>query len=158
MSDWKQDRIGAAVRGENPTVMVRMRSGFAVIGDSQMLPGYCVLLAYPQVNHLSEMSMEERSDFLLDMSLLGEAIEAVYGAWRINYAIYGNYDEFVHAHVIPRYSWEPDEYRTNCPMRYPLENWRDPAVQYSDELHGARRAELTAKLQELMEKSGLTLV
>lgn len=31
--DWKQDRIGAAERGENPTVIARMPGGYAVMGD-----------------------------------------------------------------------------------------------------------------------------
>jgi hypothetical protein len=44
MAGWRDDRIGAAHRGENPMVMARMRSGFAVIGDTQHLPGYSLLL------------------------------------------------------------------------------------------------------------------
>jgi hypothetical protein len=42
--DRRTDRIGAALRGENPTVLRRLRAGFAVIGDVQFLPGYSVLL------------------------------------------------------------------------------------------------------------------
>ncbi|WP_392543453.1 hypothetical protein [Oryzobacter telluris] len=42
--DWKRDRIGSARRGENPTVLARLPRSFAVIGDAQKLPGYCVLL------------------------------------------------------------------------------------------------------------------
>ncbi len=44
---WKQDRIGAAERGENPMVLARMRSGYAVIGDTQFLPGYCEEVRIP---------------------------------------------------------------------------------------------------------------
>lgn len=46
--EWKNDRIGSVLKGENPTVITRMRSGFAVLGDTQFLPGYCLLLAYPK--------------------------------------------------------------------------------------------------------------
>jgi diadenosine tetraphosphate (Ap4A) HIT family hydrolase len=77
MEDWKKDRIGSALRGENPTVLARMKSGFAVIGDPQFLPGYCLLIAYPKVNSLNDLSLEQRKDFLLDMSLLGDAISDV---------------------------------------------------------------------------------
>lgn len=70
--DWMRDRIGAAQRGENPLVIARMRSGFAVIGDYQFMPGYCVLLASPQVDHLSDLPLPARTTFLVDMSLLGE--------------------------------------------------------------------------------------
>ena len=39
--DWRTDRIGSAQRGENPTVLRHLDAGFAVIGDTQFLPGYC---------------------------------------------------------------------------------------------------------------------
>ena len=84
MENWKQDRIGSAERGENPTVMVKMKSGFAVIGDNQFLPGYCVLLRYPQVNSLNELSLVERTQYLIDMTLIGDAILAVCKPLRIN--------------------------------------------------------------------------
>ena len=42
MGDWKKDRIGSCERGENPTLMVKMKSGFAVMADNQFLPGYCI--------------------------------------------------------------------------------------------------------------------
>ncbi len=53
--EWKRDRIGAAERGENPTVIVRLRSGFAVLADTQFLPGYSILLAAPRVRDLREV-------------------------------------------------------------------------------------------------------
>lgn len=113
-NDWRQDRIASALRGENPTVLRRLPSGFAVIGDTQFLPGYCVLLAEPEVGHLSELPLQARSQFLLDMSLLGEAVEracAPSDLARINYEILGNGLPCLHAHVFPRYAWEPDERR-----------------------------------------------
>src|SRR5687767_7815877 len=74
---WRHDRIGAARRGENPTVLARMRTGWAVIGDSQHLPGYCVLLYDgDDVEHLMDLSRSEQVAFLSDMALLGEAVFA----------------------------------------------------------------------------------
>jgi hypothetical protein len=35
MVDWQEDRVGPALRGENPTVLARMPGGFAVMGDPQ---------------------------------------------------------------------------------------------------------------------------
>ena len=40
MDSWKNDRIRFSEWGENPTVMAKMKSGFAVIGDNQLLSGY----------------------------------------------------------------------------------------------------------------------
>ena len=61
--NWKEDRIGSAVRGENPAVLLKMKSGFAVLADAQFLPGYCILLGYPKaksLNHLDAVSRWER--------------------------------------------------------------------------------------------------
>ncbi len=72
--DWRYDRVGSAERGENPMVLARMRSGYAVIGDTQFLPGYCLLLASPWADKLTDLTLERRGEFLLDMSVLGEAV------------------------------------------------------------------------------------
>jgi hypothetical protein len=61
MSDWRDDRVGAAQRGGNPLVMA-MRSGFAVIGDTQQLPGYSLLLTDdPTVDHLTDLDWGRRT-------------------------------------------------------------------------------------------------
>lgn len=43
--DWRNDRIGSALRGENPTVMAELSSGFVMMDDVQLLLGYWVLLS-----------------------------------------------------------------------------------------------------------------
>jgi diadenosine tetraphosphate (Ap4A) HIT family hydrolase len=150
MADWKQDRIGSAERGENPTVLARMRSGFAVIGDTQFLPGYCLLLAAPQVEHLSELPFAQRSVYLQDMGLLGEAIMRVCQPLRVNYEILGNYDHYLHTHLFPRYTWEPRE-RLEYPVwLYPDAVRADPNGAYSEEQHGTLRRQLTDMLSALM--------
>ncbi len=147
-----RDRIGAAQRGENPLVIARMRSGFAVIGDYQFMPGYCVLLASPQANHLSDLALPARTTFLADMSLLGEAIMSVVQPRRMNYEILGNTDEYLHAHVWPRYDWEPQEYRGGPAWRYPREQRFAEEHAYSDERHGELRQRIGEALRALMRE------
>ena len=151
---WKKDRFGAIERGENPMVIARMKSGYAVMGDTQFLPGYCVLLAYPKVNALEDLSVADRNQYLADMALLGQAVTEVCHPWRVNYAIYGNSDEFLHAHVFPRYTWEPEERKRRPVWRYPIEMWHMPTTQYTHALHGDMRTGITKRLAELMAKSG----
>ena len=148
-ADWRLDRVGSAERGENPMVLARLASGFAVIGDVQFLPGYCVLLASPQVARLEDLSRAERSAFLDDMGLLGEAVTTACAPLRINYSIYGNTDAFLHAHVWPRYDWEPAERRTKPPWLYPETHWRDPAFAYDPAEHGAIRVAIAQALARL---------
>lgn len=152
--DWRADRIGSALRGENPMVMARMRSGFAVIGDTQFLPGYSVLLSDdPAANHLSDLPMDRRRDFLVDMALLGEAIQSVCqadGLRRINYEILGNVLPVLHAHAFPRYEWEPADKLGGEIGRYPKEAFFSPESAYTDASHGDIRRKITAELNELM--------
>jgi diadenosine tetraphosphate (Ap4A) HIT family hydrolase len=145
------ERLAALVRCENPLMLARMRSGFAVLAETQFLPGYCLLLAYPQVDHLTDLSLDERAGYLLDMSILGEAVLRATSCRRINYSIYGNLDPFLHAHVIPRYESEPEEYRYAPPFSYPTSVREDPAERYDDSRHGELRARIEAGLRQLMK-------
>ncbi|MDT8715245.1 hypothetical protein IAI10_00945 [Clostridium sp. 19966] len=148
--DWKNDRIGSALKGDNPTVLLRMRSGFAVIGDPQFLPGYCVLLAYPKVNSINDLDVIKRKEFLLDMTLIGDAITEVCHPIRINYDILGNLDTFLHAHIFPRYQWEEEELRKNPVWKYPKENWMKEEHQFTEKKHGKMKKAIAKKLEELM--------
>ena len=152
--DWRDDRIGAAARGENPTVLAELEAGYAVIGDVQFLPGYCVLLGKdPSVSALAEMPRSERLRFLADVDLLATAVERACrdgdpGFRRINIDILGNTDAFVHAHIWPRYDWEPPELVTHPVWLYPAEAWRDPATALGGR-HDALRARITHHLAAL---------
>ena len=150
-ADWRADRIGSAERGESPMVIGRMRSGFAVIGDTQFLPGYCVLLAAPQVASLEDLSPADRAVFLDDMGRLGAAVNAACDARRINYSIYGNTDAFLHAHVFPRYDWEPAERIPGPVWLYPRENWSDAAHAYDEARHGALRRKIAEALADNLD-------
>jgi diadenosine tetraphosphate (Ap4A) HIT family hydrolase len=155
--DWRDDRIGSALRGENPLVLARMRSGFAVIGDTQHLPGYSLLLTDdPSVDHLTDLDWERRKQFLFDLSLLGEAVERACrdnGLRRINYEVLGNAEPVLHGHVHPRYDWEPPERITGPVWRYPKELRNDSRYAYSDEQHGEVRAAITAELRALVGRA-----
>jgi diadenosine tetraphosphate (Ap4A) HIT family hydrolase len=152
-ADWKQDRIGSALRGENPTVLRRLDAGFAVIGDTQFLPGYCVLLAdEPGIERLTDLPHGRRMAFLADLDRLGEALERVCGQLdpafrRVNLEILGNTDSFLHAHVWPRYEWEPPE-RVGWPVwLYPADRWGEEHALGSR--HDPLRAAIAAELDRL---------
>ncbi|WP_306338373.1 diadenosine tetraphosphate hydrolase [Streptomyces sp. KL118A] len=149
--DWKRDRIGSALKGENPSVLRRLTAGFAVIGDVQFLPGYSVLLADdPAVQRLSDMPTSRRLQFLSDMDQLGEAVERACRRMdpafrRVNLEILGNTDPFLHAHVWPRFEWEPAELVRTPVWLYPRERWSDDQFALGpqhDELREAICSEL----------------
>jgi len=154
VSDWRNDRIGAALRGENPTVLARLPASFAVIGDVQWLPGYCVLLADdPGATRLSDLPRPQRLDFLKGLDRLGEAVERACAAAdsafrRVNLEILGNSDPFLHAHIWPRHDWEPPE-RVGYPVwLYPPQKWTDPATALGPQ-HDPLRVAITLELERL---------
>ncbi|HTQ12824.1 MAG TPA: hypothetical protein VMH86_03030 [Rhizomicrobium sp.] len=145
---WMRDPIGSAERGENPTVLARLRSGFAVFGWSQFLPGYSLLLGVPRVARLEDMPRDGRRLFLDDMGLLGEAVARACAPRRVNYSIYGNTDPYVHAHVVPRYDWEPAERVTRPIWEYGPEKWSAPEYAFDEAKHGDLKRRIAAALAE----------
>ncbi|MEJ7796568.1 MAG: diadenosine tetraphosphate hydrolase [Nocardioides sp.] len=113
--DFRADRVGSALAGTNPTVLRRLGAGFAVIADVQHLPGYCVLITdTPGVDQLTDLDPASQLAFLDDAALLARAVSVVCRRRdpefrRINIEVQGNTDAFLHAHVTPRYEWEPDD-------------------------------------------------
>jgi len=53
------------------------------------------------------------------MATVGDALLEVTGAYRINYAMAGNTDPNLHAHIIPRYIAEPEAFPKALPWSYP---------------------------------------
>ena len=100
-------RVAACRAGTDPTLIARMAAGWAVLGDPQVLRGYCLLLPDPVVPHLNAMEPSAQRAFLADMARLGDAVHRLTGAVRINYAMFGNVEPALHAHVFPRYAGEP---------------------------------------------------
>ncbi|MFJ8746282.1 diadenosine tetraphosphate hydrolase [Embleya sp. NPDC127516] len=129
----------------------RMRSGWAVIGDTRHLPGYCVLLHDGDADHLTDPGRRERAEFMFDLALLGEAVQhacsdADPGFLRVNYEVLGNPLPLLHGHVHARYAWEPDALRHGPVRRYPDRG--EPRFRL-DERHDDLRAALTRALERI---------
>jgi diadenosine tetraphosphate (Ap4A) HIT family hydrolase len=111
-------QVAAAREGKEPRVVARLFSGWVVYGERQFVRGYVLLLPDPVVPTLNALGAQERGQFLLDMARLGDALLKVTDALRINYAILGNLEPALHAHVIPRYANEPPALRTAHPWAH----------------------------------------
>src|SRR5271154_6931151 len=126
-----------------PAAIAKLPSGWVVMGERQVLTGYCLLLPDPVVPHLNALPPVLRAQFLSDMAMVGDALLAVTAGLRVNYAIFGNVDPALHAHVFPRLATEPDATRTAQPWAL---DW-NAAPRYSDELHGDLKRRLKAELK-----------
>ncbi len=115
------ERVEAAREGTNPAVICRVPSGWVMLCDLQFLRGYCILNPDPVVADLNTLNRQQRAEYLCDMALVGDALMEVTGAYRINYAICGNSEPALHAHIVPRYMTEPEELRKGLPWSYTQE-------------------------------------
>jgi diadenosine tetraphosphate (Ap4A) HIT family hydrolase len=141
-------QVHEAREGRNPRVIARLYSGWAVFGERQFVRGYALLLPDPVASNLNALAARERSAFLTDMTRLGDALLKVTGALRINYAIFGNEEPALHAHVIPRYLEEPEALRAAHPWAY---DWKAaPAFER------AACQELADGLLRELERLGVT--
>ncbi len=133
-------RVAACRDGTDPTLICRLPTGWAVMGDPQVLRGYCLLLPDPVVPHLNALSPQGQAAFLADLARLGQAVFDATGALRVNYALFGNVEPALHAHVFPRYVDEPEALRTANPWGY---DWAA-----APRFDAARDAELLAGIRE----------
>ena len=129
--------------GDYAASVGRLASGWVIMGERQVLTGYCLLLPDPVVPHLNSLAPDARGRFLADMAAVGDALLALTGALRVNYAVFGNVEPALHAHIFPRRAGEPEATRTAQPWAL---DW-NAAPLYSEAMHGDLRRRLAAQLR-----------
>lgn len=146
--EWYENRIESAKNGTNPMIIKELKGGYVAFGDVQFLPGYCVLLPKREINSLNDLTLDERQQFLLDMSIVGDALIKVCQPLRVNYDILGNTDNYLHAHIFPRYSWEEESLRKMPVWKYDPSNWSNAETAYDPEKHDDLRHGILNYLEE----------
>jgi len=135
----RECQVGAFERA-----ICKLSSGWVILGDPQIVPGYCLLLPDPVVPHLNALDRDARERFLYEMTAVGDAILELTMALRINYEMLGNIEPALHAHLFPRYTTEAEEVRTE-PIW--LHDW-DAAEQFDSQRHTAFMVSLKEKLEQ----------
>jgi diadenosine tetraphosphate (Ap4A) HIT family hydrolase len=143
-------RVARARSGDDPELLARMPSGFAILGKFQPEPirGCCMLLPDPVLASPNDLAPDARAAFFQDLVLLGDAILEVTGAERINYLVLCNQVPELHGHCVPRFAVEDPALR----LLGPFEAYDFGASPVADaagadaELHGALRDALTRLL------------
>ena len=106
---------------------------------------------------LTDLETDACRQYLASMAILDEAVESACRAadgdfHRLNFDILGNTDESLHAHVWPRYDWEPAARVTKTGVGLPSGNpaafWILPSVRLGPQ-HDQLRAAITAELLRL---------
>jgi diadenosine tetraphosphate (Ap4A) HIT family hydrolase len=140
-----RQKVEASRSGACPTSICQMPSGWAVLSDYQFLRGYSLLLPDPVVPDLNALDEKRRSRFLLDMSIIGDALLEVVHGYLINYEILGNAERALHAHVFPRFATEPDEKRSG-PVWFYSRQFRE-SMNFEPERDHELKRELAQSIQ-----------
>ncbi|MEL6330554.1 MAG: hypothetical protein AAFR38_12925 [Planctomycetota bacterium] len=144
------NRIDRIKAGNDPQLLARMPSGYAILSNQQppAVRGCCMLLPdLPDGGtpaHLNDLNAAERALFLIDLALLGDAVTAATGCERLNYLMLCNQVPWLHGHVVPRYAQEESELRLKGPFEaYDFADApRADATGPDSELHARLKAEL----------------
>jgi len=141
MSNPIANRVERIKAGNDPQFLAKMASGYAILSNQQPdeVTGCCMLLPDPTPAHLNDLTMEDRSRFLLDLSLLGDAVQEATGCARLNYLMLCNQVPWLHGHVVPRFAEEAED-------KFKL----DPFAAY--DFPSARKADATGPDKGLFEK------
>jgi len=143
------NRVLRIERGEDPQLLGRVPSGYAILANQQPEPlaGCCMLLPSPVVPSVNDLDPVARAQFMTDLVVVGDAVLAATGAERINYLILCNQVPELHGHVVPRFVAEDPALRKLGPFEaYDFAGARraDPAGR-DGELLAALRAELRVR-------------
>lgn len=137
------ERIGQIQRGENPYFVCALSTGYVVLGDHQRFQGYTLFLCKRHVTELYQLPWGFRTRFLQEMSLVAEAVAAVYRPEKMNYELLGNGDTHLHWHLFPRVSGD-------TPQPGPV--WWLPREEMWNDAYRPSREQLAERTRQLREE------
>jgi len=100
-------RIDMIKQGTNPSFVMELETGYVVLGDFQFYEGYALFLCKEHVKELHDLKKDFKEKFLIEMSIVAEAVFKAFKPKKINYELLGNSDSHLHWHIFPRYSDDP---------------------------------------------------
>ena len=137
------ERIGQIERGDNPYFVCALSTGYVVLGDHQRFQGYTLFLCKRHVTELYQLPWGFRTRFLQEMSLVAEAVAAVYRPEKMNYELLGNGDTHLHWHLFLRVSGD-------TPQPGPV--WWLPREEMWNDAYRPSREQLAARTKQLREE------
>ncbi len=93
---------------EDPHAIAELDTGYAVLADNQLYPGYTIFVAKRCVAELHLLPADERLTFLREMSQVAEAVFRTCTPRKLNYELLGNSEAHLHWHLFPRYADDPN--------------------------------------------------
>lgn len=116
---------------EDPHAIAELDTGYAVLADNQLYPGYTIFVAKRCVPELHLLPPDERMTFLNEMSQVAEAVFRTCAPRKLNYELLGNSEAHLHWHLFPRYADDPNPlwpvWNNDAFMQAPQQTPMDPA-------------------------------
>ena len=137
--------VEAAREGSNPRVIAKLNGAWLLLGESQFLPGYMLVVPDPVMPDLNAMPLTARDRLFQQVGIVGDALLATTDAARINYEILGNLQPALHVHIFPRY--EHDDLRSKPVWFYDWEK--------GPKFDAQRDSELITKIAAYLKNAGL---
>jgi len=79
----------------------------AYLFEDQFFPGWTVLVLNRHATELHELTQDERSRLIEDLSAVAMALALAFTPVKLNYELLGNQTPHIHWHVIPRLENDP---------------------------------------------------
>jgi len=79
----------------------------AYLGDDQFFLGWTVLVLKRHATELFDLTREERSQLIEEVTEIARSLAVVFDAVKINYELLGNKVPHLHWHIIPRLANDP---------------------------------------------------
>lgn len=77
-------------------------TSIAYLFEDQFFPGWTVLVLKRHATELFQLSADERSQMIEEMSAIAQALTEAFHPVKINYELLGNQLSHIHWHLIPR--------------------------------------------------------
>lgn len=140
------ERIQQIKEGTNPYFVRELETGYVVIGDHQLFEGYTLFLCKEHKTELFHLDESFRQKYLMEMSIVAEAVSKAFHAEKINYELLGNGDTHLHWHLFPRKTGDMGNYGMNG--KGPV--WWVPPEQFYHEINRPSR-EYLEQLKALLD-------
>jgi diadenosine tetraphosphate (Ap4A) HIT family hydrolase len=85
-------------------LVAELRQSYVRLAHNQYRRGYTVVILKRHANELFELSDTELAGYWRDVADTAAALQRLFGAVKINYAVLGNGCPHIHCHLVPLYA------------------------------------------------------
>lgn len=133
---------------DDPYFITELETGYVVLGWYQRFRGYTVFQCKEHGPELFDLEWEFRKKHLLEMSVVAEAVNNLFGPDKMNYELLGNGCSHIHWHLYPRR--KGDTPKVSSVYQLPNEELFDEASRPNDEEREELKRAIRQEIERLM--------